>query len=188
MVGRVLVENMYGDDYQYANSRLGGTAVRHEGLLFHVEEVLPSMTADGWYLGSGNPAKVAVDDLDLQPLPLGYVNYYDTASYVTRIPRRDDWRQGTRRRVLQCIDGVDTQQMSVAKLQHAVDNIYPSFNDALRLVRACTRVAWCRVFCVDDDGNIYHKGKMRRVGEVVDGKPALLDNYVYLQEVLEETL
>lgn len=87
---------MYGNDYDYANSRLEGTIIRHKG-------------KPVFYLHSDNTGNVQLktivtgrersgkfSDLDFSVPTLGFVVDHGCLMYISRKPLRRDWRQGLR--------------------------------------------------------------------------------------------
>lgn len=64
--------NMYGDDWQYADSRLQGTIVRHDGKAVLVEGVGKKGAIISALRKDAEPKIVKLDDLDLSPVKLGF--------------------------------------------------------------------------------------------------------------------
>lgn len=91
------------DDAQYANSRLTGTYVR-------TDDNRPVMVHECAGEGEAMEVRISFVDnpkdrrqwvlakkLNYRSMPLGYMNMDNNkAFYLSRIPRRDDWRQGLR--------------------------------------------------------------------------------------------
>lgn len=184
---------MYKGDWEYANSRLAHTVVRHKIEPYHVDHVTPDGMANGYYLkdirDEPKYINLLLEHLNLEPVTLGYVNYRCQASYTVRVPCRNDWRQGLRRKTLRSLSGLPTQYIHLSSLCHTIKNIYPSFEECLKLFNkeGVKSIAWCRGFAIVPHGALEYKGTSK-VGSIVEGKPVLEDNYVHLQEVLEESL
>lgn len=83
-------------DRDYAESRLHGTLVRHEGKPVMVTAVRDSLECEVKDLLTGNYSTTHLDNLDLKSPPLGFVNHGGNCYYLTRKPMRNDWRQGVR--------------------------------------------------------------------------------------------
>ena len=84
----------YDNDYEYAHAKLSGSIVRHKGqpvTVFSVNEEGAAIKNHITLLCNCVP----LEELDLTPVPLGYVNLGDGANYLTRIPHRS-WKQGVR--------------------------------------------------------------------------------------------
>ena len=82
------------DSGEYANSRLNDSYVRDEEgkvvKVLRVDEDFKTIVQDGVTL---KERWTTLDKLDLKPMPLGYINF-DQPQFLSRMPRRDDWRQG----------------------------------------------------------------------------------------------
>lgn len=180
---------MYGDDWTYADSRLRGTIVRCKGELFQVSQVRPGGSVQGFWVKNELMVTVRLEDLDLKPIPLGFVNHKGVATYVMRVPRRDDWKQGVRNKTLHGIGGVPVEKLPHTALIQPIDNLYPTFNEAFDLVMGeMSCVAWCRVFAITSRRRIIYKG-LGDVGRVSpDRVPTLYDNKQHLQQALEASL
>lgn len=182
---------MYGDDYEYADSRLNGTIVTHNSLPFYVNRIRLDGIAEGSYLG-GDRAEVEAKSLDLLPVKLGYVNADRDCSYMARKPMRRDWRQGLRPENMASLDAkFDPFGMSLSLLKDTILGIYPKFADLLKpqanpFVDGFRMRAWDRHWALAADKSVWYKGE--KVGKLVNDIPTLLDKYSYLKEALEETL
>lgn len=189
------------DDAQYANSRLVGTIVREGGsgmpVMVHECEGLPDgnidvVTTD---ITKEKPRKkrIKLHDLNISSMPLGYINVGVNCYYVSRIPRRDDWRQGLRDNQLTTRGHIRIKNCG-KELVDMLQKKYPSFEECVKLVKEgeVNAKAFCRVFAVSytliRGGNPVLLYKGQSVGEVVDGKPDLKHNYIHLKERLERYL
>lgn len=179
--------------YEYspwAFDRTRNTFFAHEGKLY---QVVDFHEREALLLGSQN-ARISVPfrDLDLTPIPNGYVNTEVSSSFWCRVPLRRDWRQGARRENFSAnavgpFEFQDT--FTMYHLEQPLANNYPSFNDALDLVEEQKHsCAFSRSFSVTEEGGINYKGRAR-VGQVNDSQSIRLnDDFYYLQEVLREDL
>lgn len=181
--------SMYGDDYEYANSRLTETIVRLNGEPVFIHRVGPGMiTSYNKLEGDGELQTCMADELDLHPVPLGYCNYNKFACYLTRLPMRRDWRQGLRRGNFMSLTGPAAERIPYEALRQAIIGDYPTFAKAIEAVKKVKSVAWHRHWAVDCHGQLLHKGGERPVGIIRDGTPELDSKYFYLEEALKESL
>lgn len=79
----------YGDDFEYASSRLRNTVVKFDDNPVYVVEISDSevygTVSNMW---GGDEKQVHPKDLDLSPIPLGFVNWGRTAGFLSRMPTR----------------------------------------------------------------------------------------------------
>lgn len=180
---------MYGNDYDYANSRLEGTIVRLEGKPVFITNVTRGMKANVSYLTSIDDLfKVDVDDLDLKPVPLGYCNKDGTTTYLMRMPMRKDWRQGTRIANMCSRGHFRPYHLRYSDLEPVITGKYPTLKQALEFVlkKAGSSMAWSREWAVGFGNVLYYKSEP--VGSIVEGKPTLEETNNYLSQSLEEVL
>lgn len=85
----------YGNDVDYAQAKLTDSVVKVDNYPVHVLGVETSDSVRVKKLLDKNYFYVKLNDLDLEPLRLGYANYGNEACYVTRLPQRS-WKQGIR--------------------------------------------------------------------------------------------
>lgn len=181
--------SMYGDDWSYANSRLGETIVRLKGVPVYIFQVGPGMSVKYSKLEEiDNPSFCLVDDLDLKPVPLGYCNYNKNACYLARIPMRRDWRQGLRRGNFASLSGHAAERIPYDTLGQVILGDYPTYKACLDAVRKVKSIAWHRHWAVDNGLQVFYKGATRPVGNVVDGVVQLNSRSHYLAEALSESL
>lgn len=178
---------MYGDDYEYANSRLAGTVVRHEGEPFFVENVLEGMTVVGAYLlDLSDITEVGFRELNLKPVPLGMCNTEESVAYLSRLPMRRDWKQGLRKGNFVSMFGPDAALISPDHLRNTIIGKYPTFDRALDHVAHGFPAAWHRDWYLFKNEVRYKS--FGKVGCLKDGNPILIKDYEYLQESLQESL
>lgn len=181
--------SMYGEDWSYASSRLSETIVRLKGEPVYIYSVHSGMSAKYAKLSDlDNIAFCHVDELDLKPVPLGYCNYNKTACYLARIPMRRDWRQGLRRGNFTSLSGVDAERIPYESLRKTILGEYPTYTASLDAVRKVKSMAWHRHWAVDNDLQVFHKGAVRPVGQVVNGVVELTSRSLYLAEALSESV
>lgn len=185
---------MYGEDYGYASTRILGTIVRLKDgnpvYIQHMNErgqcwAIP--IEKEWMIE--NAVQVHLDDLDLRPVRLGYVNTGGNASYFQRIPMRRDWKQGLRQE--NCTsNSYRLFSIPMVDLKNCIINRYPTFAKACEGVSVPRTkgkiIAWHRHWAVATRGEIYYKGEP--VGYLVDDKPVLSERFTHLKEYLLETI
>lgn len=180
--------SMYGDDWEYADSRLRGSIVMFEGNPVHVRVVGPGMLAEVSPLSDIEDRSVVdAHKLNLKPVPLGYVNLRGTASYLMRKPMRRDYKQGLRYENFLSIGEVSHTNVTLKKLGEVIVGKYPTYAACLKAITdgRARSMAWCREWAISDCG-LLHKGML--VGEVVEGRYELGPTFTYLKESLEEQL
>lgn len=196
-------------DYQYAGGRMAGTIVMHgetpvevrTGLLGHVDAARHER-AGGPIKAKGKlKAPIYVRDLktntdymtcisELIPeVPeLGYVNYQGVASYLVRLPKRRDWRQGIRYSNLRCVQGLDLNLIPYSSMCDTLTNVYPTFEKCLnsfKRSKTLKSIAWHRDWAVSRAGEIYFQGEA--VGTLNEGRVVLYNECKFLQESLDES-
>lgn len=182
---------MYGNDYRYAISRLEGTIVRHGNVPVIVEGWEEEAEKDGMFyvreLGKDQNKLVKFEELNLTPVPLGYVNFAGRANYMVRKPMRNDWRQGMRASNCTTLNGMPTNRIPYEEVGKTILNQYPSLEKAIEMVRRVHSVAFHREWAVFHSGTVYYKGK-KKVGFIDNGKVVLNEEYTYLAEALSEVV
>lgn len=174
---------MYGDDYQYALSRLEGTVVTHAGVPVIVlgingrgqAHLAPLKTELG-------PLFVDAKEIDCTPVQLGYVNYEGTSIFCSRVPARR-YRQGLSEVTLHCMKngGVACGPLPMNMLDDCIRNIYKPYGECVLREKA---QAWHRNWA-SSNKKLYYKGGLVGITDA-KGKPVLSAQYEYLQEALDE--
>lgn len=178
---------MYGTDYEYADSRLSGSIVRvaKTGEPIYIESVdVVSGTAAGKLLRTSEAMSIHVGELNLKPVPLGWCNQARGATYLSRIPKRQDWKQGIRAQ--SCFSSV-TQfgRITHKDLAECILGVYPTLGKLLG-ERWPRLTAWSRKWA--SDGILLYHGIVGEVGTMsVDKGPALREKFSFLRESLEKS-
>ena len=178
---------MYGNDWEYAHSRLQGTIVRLGEEPVFVHGVQPGMKAllaklEDIY----TDFYVNANELNLVPVPLGMCNFSNTISYLSRIPLRRDWRQGLRRENFKS-SNINHALIPPEVLSQVIKGQYPSFEEALKKATdAGISVAWHRNWALSHDGKLFYKRD--KVGTSKGGVLLLDKPFQYLAEALEEAV
>lgn len=178
---------MYGDDWDYANSRLAGTVVRLDGEPVFVHSVGPGMRGVLSKLSDlHNPFEADAKGLDLIPVPLGMCNFKGQAHYLSRIPMRRDWKQGLRKENFGSAT-VHVQLIPPEVLRAVIVGEYPTLAECFLLCtkKKVTSAAWHRHWAITADNRILYKNE-GPVGIVEDKELILDDKHRYLQEALKE--
>lgn len=183
----------YSNDAGYADTRLRGTIVKHRDSPVYVESVDSEgrhAVATVFTLSSElrERQRVRVDDLDLTPFELGYLNYSGMACYLSRQPVRRDWRQGLRSQNMISYTGTHAHDIPNHALNPLLTNNFPSFRECMdRIAAGDSSASWNRNWAVDSEMNLLYKwGQV--VGMVTTDGPQLNESSQYLREQLEESL
>lgn len=179
------------DDVAYAQSRLLETFVRDEfGFLFYVTKVYQEdynneIICSGLsILDQDSRIICPLKKINLKPPPLGYVNHDNRCSYVSRIPKRDCWRQGIRNRNMNGLMLFNSLFDIGKELTNTTLNIFPSFQESLEKVNSdFLQSAFSSKFCINNKNTILYKDKC--VGDVKENKIKFRRNFEYLTESFE---
>jgi hypothetical protein len=176
---------MYKDNIPYAKQRLVGTIVRIKDEPVKVLDISPKGIATAYFLKDENEFFTDIDNLNLEPVPLGYINYKNQAYYLVRKPIREDWRQGLRVGNIAFIGPQGFMEFPRKELRDTILNQYPTFAQAVEAVakQRKAKVAFSRVFAVSADKELLYK---ERVVGSFDKLPQLSDKFRYLHECLQE--
>lgn len=176
---------MYGEDWEYAESRLAETLVTHNGRPFFVCRIMPDLVAYGRDIITDAMVHVPAVELDLTPVKLGYCNYNKKAYYTCRIPARR-YKQGLRMDNLYCrgLQGLPAR-LQYEHLTNTIMGVFPSFEKCLDSVKKLNSMAWHRDWAMDREGTIYHRGT-DVVGMLQKDKVVLTPTFEYLKEALAE--
>lgn len=176
------------DDWEYASTRLSGTVVRlKSGLPVNVHDVGRSGANITNYSNGGNERTVPLKDLNVKPVQLGFVNCGDEVSYLVRIPKRNDWRQGMRNNNTTTMYGCGKDGLTKSSIAKTIMGRYPTYALARAISEGGVTVAWHRHWALSGDGKLLYKAK-GVVGSLLAGRPVLSPEYSYLSEYLEESM
>lgn len=182
----------YATDPAYASAKLSGSLVRLGLNPIIINEVDES--GDTFYMTPrGQEGICNLADLDLEPVPLGYVNHPTGTSYVTRIPARH-WRQGLRDGLIHS-RGATSVRISIrdSSLVSTILNRYPTMESCFDAIvngetveRAFSRdfaLATARSNCT----LLYQTLRVGVVSFVRGGYTTQFSSdYQYLQELYQE--
>ena len=174
-----------------ANFYLHGSIVLHKGEPVYISRVRKGMQAECWPVGKGDeePHLVPVQELDLQPIRLGYVfqSSIRKTMYIERLPTRA-WRQGITRSNCRARGDIGFRMPHYDSrfMKEIIKPTYISLNKAARKARKHgIEIPFCRTMSVDSSSLIRYKTKI--VGEYTDKKIHLMKRYTYLAELIKET-
>ena len=183
------------DTAEYAKSRLVETVIRRGDIPVYVQDVT-TMDGEIWVYyqklmdGDDEIYGDGLDDFNLDPVPLGYVNYKNFAYYLTRMPMRKDWRQGLRLLNVVGPDG-DRPPVPLKTIAETIVGNFPTFKSCLEKLntkKTIKNIAFCRDFSVSTE-EIQYKG-MFPIGKVdmENGNIHINDGMSWIREALDEAL
>lgn len=185
---------MYQDDPDYASKRLNTTLVRLlDGSPFLVNKVCANdsniLGTTGTNLLTDEALWVPLSELDLEPVPLGFINLKGNMTFTCRKPMRKDWRQGLSSNSLISYGALLVGEINFKCLVQPIMNQYPSYARALADIPKFTSIAFCRDFgLVRKGGSVSLIFRKYEVG-YVDGNRAILNHdKTFLQQHLEEVI
>ena len=193
------------DSLHDAQMRLDGCIIRvgpHPVRVISIEEGYDERNdRDGYkvyfrYLKSNREdyTMLIEENVDISPVPLGYVNLDTETVYTQRIPERR-WKQGL------CAEGFHA--IGRASLITEVFNNgtcladtilgnYPPFKNSLQLMQHPQTIstAFCRIFAIqkkeENEYLLMHIG--REVGKIENERPTLNNSFTHLTEALGEVI
>jgi len=180
---------MFFNEPHYARQALANSLVRIGESPVWIEGVEGDWSTNLFFPMNGKRSYIedirTLKGLNIEPVPLGYVNKRDGARYVRRIPRRR-WKQGLSRDSVQ--GRIYEKDLRSKALGNCVLGRYPSLDTALELLNSCrTSVAFHRHWAVQvgivSPSLLY---KEKNVGIIENGILRLVPDYEYLTESLEE--
>lgn len=182
-------------DYpDYAASRLVGTFVRVKATndIVIVTNVNDNFVCRVETL-EGDVLDIHIDHLNLKPPRLGYINRNNDCIYVVRMPKRQDWKQGSRYENLTAINdhGSASTRFQYRDLVEMIKGSFPSVKECFKRVSTGKRTAMAFdydfgfKYCEEDKGErcvyvLY--GGMGIVGTYNGSQFKLDDQYKYLKE------
>lgn len=178
--------------------RLSGSLIRYKEEPFYIRDTSEDgLTLHGFFprTGGDKSVKLPCKDLNIRPVPLGYINGNTKCWYVTRQPTRR-YKQGLESRTLN-IKGPQMRMpvsdfLTCRGFSRGVKGDYPTFDHCLKAVksRKISR-AFSRRFCLSwneevGEVSICHRGTP--VGYYRKGGADLFQKFGYLLEEWEHSL
>lgn len=185
---------MYDDDPDYAAKRLNGTLVRLiSGTPFLVSNVSRNddgvLGVSGRDLVSEQVSWVKLSGLNLEPVPLGFVNLSGDMVFTCRKPMRKDWKQGLSSNSLVTYGRLSASEINFKTLAQPILNQYPSYARALYDIKKRDSIAFCRDFGLSRVGlDITLVFRCYSVGKVEGNRAILNHDKAFLQQHLEEVI
>lgn len=181
------------DEVEYAKTRLLNTIVRYKDKPISVADISANGLVSFYYIDTEKVGNCQLKDLNLDPVPLGYVNTDKNSYYAVRMPMRNDWKQGLRDTNIRSWDG--TKILSYVNWFHISKTIQGEFTPYKGCLKMTTEgksksQAFGRNFALVrneekiDTPQLFFKGKFN-VGVVSGKKPILEDKFGWLSEMLE---
>lgn len=183
------------DDVRYALNRLVGTMVRYREELVSVTNVLFNgndkplqVYSEG--VRSGQQYNAEIGEYDLTPVPLGFINLVrrKNVNFLSRIPIREDWRQGLRQNNARTLWGLNVWDDEA--IARTVENDFPTIEQLRGDLKGEEQLgAWHRDFALDGQNNIYYRTE-GKIGQFIgDSREYLLDGpFIWVEESLKEAL
>lgn len=186
----------YNSDPRYAHAKLAGSVVRYKDDPVMVEAV-HSHNDVSVYKVQGGMFSCRLNDLNLEPVPLGYVNHSRGSTYTLRVPARY-WRQGLRDSTLHVLGPTARRTSALShSMVRCIKNIYPTIRDCVEtvFVGEVLERAFCREFSIygkvgQKKQHLMYKGmKVGHVEQDGDGFAFKFDEGKdYLEEILQEKI
>lgn len=131
-----------------------------------------------------------IDKFNLDPVPLGYVNSDGEARYVTRMPLRNDWKQGIRQRSICDIGGYGINHITYRTIGYTIMGKFPKIATVLeRVSRGHSSMAFSREFAITSRGVLKYKA-LFDVGKVNmdNGGVAIDPAFSWVKEHYDEVM
>lgn len=116
-------------------------------------------------------------DLNLEPVPLGFVNSGNSVTFVVRNAVRK-WKHGCHIPDLQVSFDAVNLSSKLTSLANCIENKYPSYAEAAQHGRK----AFHRYFAVID-GHLYYRNA--RVAEIVNGTPKFFERFSFIEPIFK---
>lgn len=177
------------DCVDYTRTRLLETIIRKGDNPVFVTNVYDDegIYISGYYIKDNKPISGKLEEFNLQPIPLGYVNYNKKAIYATRMPMRKDWKQGLRTNNFVLGENRLDRSIKWSMIVNTVKNIYPTFQKAVDKVRNINSLAFHRDFAIHKNGMIEYKGVLQVATYDFDTGNISL-NKEWIREALNEAI
>lgn len=189
----------YNSDPHYASQKLSGSIVRLDGRPIYIESVYEDGIVS-FSTFTGQNRQCQLNELNLEPVPLGYINLRQNTVYGQRVPARY-YIQGLRQNnfLTRGRSRLGSPIHRSLALYNTICGIYPSLADCFESLverEGCQSKAFSRKFALKRNGNrvrdldlMYRDKKVGVVSQGSEGINYRLDsNKGYLQECLEEAI
>lgn len=185
------------DTAEYAATRLNETIVRLNGLPVMVlacnHDGNQIMVTYHSIMDDVPPQVAPLSAFNLDPVPLGYVNFGAKAIYITRMPMRKDWRQGMRMTNIVDPLGQAHTRMSFRVIGQTIMGKYPTFERAIESLNRKTKppegIAYSRDFSIKGGGLLEYKGYFNvGVVNLHDASITIDPKFEWVREAFNESM
>lgn len=186
----------YGNDYEYAHSRLSSSIVMCGGDLLSIISVKSDGSVVAYDVVNRQEIIVKLSDISTEPVPMGWVNYTDRCTYLNRMPARH-YKQGFRgANTVMISDGRKRAWDLGREILMTVRGLYPNLDSCVETVynEESTSKAFSRHFAVGEFGKkakempLLYKAKQVGIVDSKSQKVQLSNKYMFLTESLEKCL
>lgn len=155
------------DTAEYAGTRLIGTMILYKGVPVQVgncEDKANGIRITATNVETGAMVQDYLQNFDMTPPPLGYVNYGKGSIYLSRMPMRKDWKQGFRQNNLTSTNGM--VELNMKSLSDTIQGKFPSIKEIIsKIVKGGFdkkgingSIAFDRNFAIHYNGVVWYKG------------------------------
>lgn len=174
------------DNVNYANERLVGTICMVNKQATNILAI-KAKTVAHTPLRTGVQMNNKIEELDITPPTLGYINYNNIATYATRMPVRK-YKQGLVLPYIHLLNGWAMREIPSINLADMLEDSYPSYQDTIDVLhkkKDLAVIAFSHDFAMCNNLQLYHRG-IYHVGEAKkNGNWELFDQYHWVAEGLE---
>lgn len=164
---------------------VGAAAMRGGKMIFSVAYLKDNEVADGL----NDYVNIPMEQLDLTPVKLGWINHKNGAIWSVRTPVRRAWKQGTTNANTECKaenNPVQLLHLPFKNLRLTILGQYPSVEEAHKLSKKSKiKVAFSRNFCLEEDVLYY---KTTEVGNKAEFGFTFKPPHTYLENILNRVL
>jgi hypothetical protein len=181
------------DNVDYARQRLVETIITYKGKAHQVLDVKKArgnkpLVITSTEVLSGDIINDDIDNYDLTPVKLGFVNANEAVGYIVRKPMRNDWRQGLRAQQVY-IPYASSPNFFVdfRDVARTIEGIFPTIEEIYEQEKPMR--AFSRDFSMNKAGEIYYRA-FGKVGNFLDRtRNFLLDaKFFWVEERLKEVV
>lgn len=155
------------DTAEYAGTRLIETIILYQGRPVKVSNCLQQAAKKIWVaaidIENGATVQDYLDNFDMNPPPLGYVNTDKNCTYMTRMPMRKDWKQGLRKNNIISHTGY-APDIAMKYIAKTIMGIFPSLHEVIAKIHKLNALggykgslAFDRNFAIDHFGRVWYK-------------------------------
>lgn len=182
--------NRFLGQVHYARQALANCLIRIGDSPAWIGEIGDGYSCEIYYPMNGKTSIIPdlreVKDLNMAPVPLGYVNNVKSCQYIKRVPRRR-WKQGLNPQSVDVI--ISEEGLKSKAFGNTILGRFPSAEKASELIisRKKRSVAFSREWALQVgmvEPTLLHRGTA--VGIYKDGEACIFEKYQYLTESFKE--